>query len=172
MNTTAVSNSSAPLRVFYLQVQAHQLPISLYNIPRYFWGAVSLPTNTASHWWRKSPALLLSSPGYMYSSPRLLIPSCFMARLSHLCRLLWLKAGSEEELSRRWIKCPSRWEPASRLALAYHESKYFWCTWHIWRHPEVHIMIQLELLILVEICWLNLPVRLYLSFSTLPTKLP
>lgn len=104
------------------------------------------------------------------SSPRFLVASCCIARLSHLCWLLWLKAGSEEEQSSRWMKCPSRREPASRLASVHHESMYLWC---VWRQPEVLTMVQLEeLLILVEIFWLNLPVRVYLSFSTFPIKLP
>lgn len=45
-NTIAVSNSSAPLRVFYSRAQTHQLPVSLYK--RYFWAAVSLPIDTVS----------------------------------------------------------------------------------------------------------------------------
>lgn len=55
-NTTAVSNSSAPLRVFYFQVQTHQLLISVYN--RYFWGAVSLPVEPLMKKESSSPPLL------------------------------------------------------------------------------------------------------------------
>lgn len=66
------------------------------------------------------------------------------------------------------MKCPSRGEPASRLASASHGSVYLWYTLHVWRQPEVYIMVQLEeLLISVEIFWLNLPDCV--SFSTFAT---
>lgn len=81
------------------------------------------------------------------------MPSCCVVRLSHLCWLLWLDAGSGEEQTSWWVvclaepihrtgqdtqidqgqqNCLSRGEPASSLDSAHYESMCLWCMWCIW----------------------------------------